>query len=254
VVRGTSHVGLSCESHVVNVRKAEEEAQSALDPEAFIRTMGNPASKVCPNPRCGRVFVRYRGHLCHSVTCGCGLVMCYNCLMTEPEINSAPHYCSVHTIYCSDICGCVECPTCATGKKCGDCDGNCPACRRGRPETPEEAAESQARRDVAAKEHSARYPSWPGSRRARNRATLVLPATIRLTSEGLMAARRVAERAAEEAERRATSGVVMVSGPLAGAASAVREGLELVSEAARDSAAGSSRVELLALRRLSLSL
>jgi hypothetical protein len=43
---------------VVNVRKAEEEAQSALDPEAFIRTMGNPASKVCPNPRCGRVFVR----------------------------------------------------------------------------------------------------------------------------------------------------------------------------------------------------
>jgi ankyrin repeat protein len=226
---GQSHVGLSCEAHLVGVQRAAEEARLARDPMAVIAAVGNPASKVCPNPHCGRVFVRYRGHFCHSVTCDCGLAMCYNCLATSSEMDS--HFCSTQTSYCSDICGCIECPVCATGTKCADCPGDCSACRRKRPETLEEAAESSARRAAAAARHLAAYPEWTGSRRARDPATLVLPEHIHPTRNATEAARRVALSAAEDAVRRAGAGMSMIAGPLAGAAASVREGLELIAEA-----------------------
>ena len=121
-------------------------------------------AKECPNARCGRAIVHYRGHSDHLVACGCGLKFCFNCLASAAEIaDGGAHWCSM---YCSDLCGCESCPECAPGKPCGFyCEGRCPACAGAATEA--EVAVLPTRRAEAVARQRALHPDWPGPRSER---------------------------------------------------------------------------------------
>ncbi len=111
-----SHAGALCAEHV----RALELAANAGADAALGERAG--AVKRCPNPTCGAVIVRYRGHACHSVTCSkCHLQLCYVCLATPEERQLPSHEGCPST--CSDACDCVPCPECASGRPCDHCDG-----------------------------------------------------------------------------------------------------------------------------------
>jgi hypothetical protein len=162
-----SHAGVPCSVHAAAVANAA--VKGIADDEAFGSASG--AVKKCPNPTCGAIIVRFRGHACHSVTCSkCHLQLCYVCLATAEEKMMPSHAGCPST--CSDACDCVPCPECARGKRCDHCDGShagtgCTSCQLKRAEAPAETAARLARQAAAVAEVKLQNPTWSGPRRFR---------------------------------------------------------------------------------------
>ena len=177
-----SHAGLSCAAYERAGREARVKEGGG---KASFEAYGLPSEetlvglcKVCPNPVCGNLISHARGHACHSVTCKCGLTLCFVCLATEEEKGESWH--SVCPSFCSPACGCVPCPECAQGTACELCQEpagtGCPCCKHGgRGETPQEAEERLARGREAVAALRLRAPAWPGPRSFRTDIPKGLP-------------------------------------------------------------------------------
>lgn len=230
---GTSHLGATCAEHydVLNAAEAARRRAELLLADSSV----GEGPKLCPNPTCGALVIRHRGHACHSVTCGkCSTGFCYCCLMTDREKSTQPHHCPS---WCDPdsgeptaACDCVPCPTCASGPDgrracrgdnyCGGSDKSCTSCGLGnRPETDAEREARLKRQAEAIAIRKARYPAWTGPRRARTDAVL-------LGDGGRGGGARRVPRGLENVWRGAGG-----LGRLAGVAARVREALQLLHAA-----------------------
>lgn len=175
---GTGHAGKTCAEYSAVAASGILRARVVKD--ILSNSLGSGA-KLCPNPNCGAIVVRYRGHRCHHVTCAkCRLRFCYCCLCTDAEEGDVGHENSCPT-FCDDTCGCVPCPTCADGPsgrtRCKEmsgessCDGaaSCTSCALGnRLETEQERTQRLANEEKCTARHKKAFPLWPGPRRVRD--------------------------------------------------------------------------------------
>ena len=92
-----THAGYSCKQFGLMYARLTLEDVTAED--SGLSREAREAVKRCPMPHCNAIIFRYRGHACHTVTCGkCNTSLCYCCLATNTERsmpwhNGCPGYC-----------------------------------------------------------------------------------------------------------------------------------------------------------------